>query len=186
MSAGVIEGWRLKERPAFHRRVARRTLTVAMMPRGYLAVSIAAIATAVVAAGCSGNASDDAVMRATLSGDGCRYEGTTTPAPGTFAVEVRNNTNKPATFVLMMLPKDATLKDVEAWFHQARQKWRQTGKYVLRPIAWLSNTQVAAHSASELSVNMFRRARLALLCAPWNQRPFDIIAVAELDVTPNG
>ena len=86
----------------------------------------------------------------------------------------------------MMLPKDATSKDVEPWFHQARQKWRQTGRYVLRPVAWLSNTQVAAHSASELSVNMFRRARLALVCAPWNQRPFDLIVAAELHVASDG
>ena len=104
-----------------------------MMPRWYLAVSIAAIATAVVAAGCSGNASDDAVMRATLSGDGCRYEGSTMPAPGTFAVEVRNDTSKPADFVLMMLPKDATLKDVEAWFDQTLQTRRQTGEWVVPP-----------------------------------------------------
>ena len=158
-----------------------------MMPRRYLAVSIAAIATAVVAAGCSRNTSDDAVMRATLSGDGCRYEGSTTPAPGALAVEVRNDTNKSATFALMMLPKDATLKDVQAWFQQARQTWQKTGKVVLRrPMSWVSSTKIAPHTASELPFNMFRRARLALLCAPWNKRPFDIIAVAELDVTPNG
>jgi hypothetical protein len=157
-----------------------------MMPRGYFAVSIAALASAVVAVGCSGNAGDDAVMRATLSGDGCRYEGSTTPAPGTLAIEVRNDTDKPATFALMMLPKDATLKDVQAWFQQARLTWRQTGKVVLRPMSWVSSTKIAPHTASELPFNMFRRARLALLCAPWNQRPFDLIAVAELDVTPDG
>ena len=169
---------------AFPRRVARRTLTVAMMPRGYFAVWIAAIATAVVAAGCGGNDSDDAVMRVTLSGDGCRYEGSTTPAPGSFAVDVRNDTNKPADFVLMMLPKDATLKDVEAWFDQTLQTRRQTGEWVVRPIIYVSSRRIAGHAAGELPFNMFRRARLALLCAPWNQRTVDVIAAAELDVTP--
>ena len=157
-----------------------------MMPRGYLVLSIAAIATAVTAAGCSGTASDDAVMRATLSGDGCRYEGTTTPAPGSFVVEVRNDTNKPATFALAMLPKDATLKDVHAWFQQARQTWRRTGKVVMPPMSWVSSTKIGPHAASELPFNMFRRARLVLLCAPWNRRPFDVIAVAALDVTSDG
>jgi hypothetical protein len=157
-----------------------------MMPRAYLAVSIAAIATALVATGCNEDARDEAVMRATLSGDGCRYEGTTTPAPGTFAVDVRNDTDRPANFVLMMLPEDATLKDVEAWFHEALRTWRRTGKYVLRPITWVSSTEVPPHSASELPANMFRRARLALLCAPWNKRPFDVIVAAELEVTSNG
>lgn len=87
------------------------------------------------------------VMRATLSGDGCRYEGSTTRAPGSFALHVRNDTNEEAYFVLMMLPKDATLKDVEAWFHQALRRLLQTGKYVLRPpIAWVTSTRVAAHA----------------------------------------
>jgi hypothetical protein len=158
-----------------------------MMPRGYLAVSIAAVATAaVVAAGCSGKGSDDAVMRATLSGDGCRYEGTTMPASGSFAVEVRNDTNEPADFVLMMLPKDATLKDVEAWFDQTLQTRRQTGEWVVRPIIYVSSRRIAGHAAGELPANMFRQARLALLCAPWNQRTVDVIAAAELEVTPDG
>ena len=156
-----------------------------MMPRWYLAVSIAAIAPAVVAAGCSGNASDDAVMRVTLSGDGCRYEGSTTPAPGSFAVDVRNDTNKPADFVLMRLPKDATLKDVEAWFDQTLETRRETGEWVVRPIIYVSSRRIAGHADGELPVNMFRRARLALLCAPWNQRTVDVIAAAQLDVTPD-
>lgn len=160
--------------------------TVPMRLRWHLALPIAAIATAVVAAGCSGNASDDAVMRATLSGDGCRYEGSTTPAPGSFAVEVRNDTNQSADFVLMMLPKDATLKDVEAWFDQTLRRRRATGEWVVRPIVYVSSRRIAGHAAGELPVNMFRRARLALLCAPWNQRTVDVIAAAELDVTPDG
>ena len=154
-----------------------------MMPRGYLAASIAAVAT-VVAAGCSGNARDDALMRATLSGDGCRYEGSTTLAPGSFAVDVRNDTERPADFVLMMLPKDATLKDVEAWFEQTLQTRRQTGEWVVRPIIYVSSRRIVGHAADELPFNMVRRARLALLCAPWNQRTLDVIAAAELKTTP--
>ena len=151
----------------------------------HLVVSLVALATAGVAAGCGGGGDNtEEVMRATLSGDGCRYEGSTTPAPGSFAVDVRNDTNEPADFVLMMLPKDATLKDVEAWFDQALQTRRQTGEWVVRPIIYVSSTRIAGHAAGELPVNMFRRARLALLCAPWNQRTVDVIAAAELDVTP--
>jgi hypothetical protein len=158
-----------------------------MTPRGYVAVSIAVIATAAVGAGCSGNASDSAVMRATLSGDGCRYEGSTTLAPGSFAVDVRNDTRKPADFVLMMLPKGATLKDVEAWFDQALETRRQTGEWVVRPIIYVSSRRIAGHAAGELPFNMFRRARMALFCAPFgNQGAVDVFAVAELDVTPDG
>ena len=156
------------------------------MLRTYVSLSFVTLATVGFAVGCGSDSSDGHVMRATLSGDGCRYQGNTTPAPGTFAIDVRNDTNKPANFVLMLLPQDAKLKDVETWFHQALQTWQKTGKYVLRPITWVSSTQVAPHAASELPANMFRRARLALLCAPWNQRPFDVIAAAELDVASDG
>ena len=147
-------------------------------------VSLVVLATAGLAAGCSGGGDNNAdVMRATLTGDGCRYEGKTTPGAGTFSIEVRNETNKPVNFQLMVLPKNAALKDVEAWFHQALRRWRQTGKYVLRPIEWVSNTEVAAHAASELPANV-PAGRLAVLCAPGDQRRSDIIAAAELDVTP--
>jgi hypothetical protein len=156
------------------------------MLRTYVALSFVTLATVGFAVGCSSDSSDGQVMRVTLTGDACRYEGNATPAPGTFAVDVRNETNRPATFVLMMLPQDAKLKDVETWFHQALQTWQKTGKYVMRPITWLSSKQVAPHAASELSVNMFRRARLAILCAPWNQRPFDVIAAAELNIASDG
>jgi hypothetical protein len=86
-----------------------------------------------------------------------------------------------------MLPKDATLKDVETWFHQALRRWLQTGKYVLRPpIAWVTSTRVAPHAARELPANMFRRARLAVLCTRGSGRRYEVIAAAELDVTSDG
>jgi hypothetical protein len=123
-------------------------------------------------------------MRATLTGDGCTYEGNTTPAPGTFSVEVRNETNKVVDFDLMVLPEDATLKDVETWFAKALQTWGQTGRYVLHPITWVSSTQVAPHAASELPANL-STGRLAVLCVsgtPLARYPL-VIAAAELDVT---
>ena len=149
----------------------------------------AALAIAVCGAGCTEHSEDGKGMRVTLSGDGCRYEGRTTPAPGSFALDVRNDTNKGATIALLKFPTGATLKDVETWFHQALRRWQRTGKYILRSgdatyLSWISSAKVAPHAVSELPVNMFRRARLAVLCAPWNRRPFDVIVVAELDVTP--
>ena len=126
-------------------------------------------------------------MRATLSGDGCRYEGSTTLAPGTFAIDVRNDTNEKAYFVLMFLPKDATLQVVEGWFDQALRRFLRTGEYVLRPpIDWVTNRRIAAHAAGELPFNMSRRARLAVLCAHGSGRRYEVIPVAELNVMPDG
>jgi len=156
-----------------------------MMLDRHLVVSLVALAMAGVAAGCGwGGDNTGEVMRATLSGDGCRYEGSTTPAPGSLALDVRNDTNEEAYFVLTMLPKDATLKDVEAWFDQALRRWLQIGEYVLRPpIAWVTSTRIASHAAGDLPFNMFRRARLAVLCTRGSGRRY-VIAAAELDVTP--
>jgi len=152
-------------------------------------VSVVAVVTVGLAAGCTGDGGggldDGSVMRTTLSGDGCRYQGSTTQPPGSFALEVRNDTNEEAYFVLMMLPKDATLKDVESWFDQALRRWLRTGKYVLRPpIAWVTSKRIAPHAAGELPFNMFRRARLAVLCTRGSGRRYEVIAVAALDITP--
>jgi hypothetical protein len=161
-----------------------------MMLGRQLAVSLVVLASSGFAAGCTGDGGDSggggnngAVMRATLTGDGCRYEGSTTPGVGTFSVAVRNETNKVANFVLMVLPEDAKLKDVENWFAKAFQSWEQTGKYVLHPITWVSSTLVAPHAASELPANV-STGRLAVLCESgplWP--PSHVVAAAELDVT---
>jgi len=157
-----------------------------MLPRTYLALSFATLATVGFAAGCGGDSGDSGVMRVTLSGDGCRYEGTTTP-PGTFAIDVRNDTNKRASFALVMLPKDATLKDVQTRFDQAFKRWQKTGKYVLRrPMSWYFSAHVAPHTASELLANV-SAGRWAVLCVRGNPYPpADATAAAELDVTSDG
>jgi len=157
-----------------------------MMLRSRLALSFVIVATAAFAAGCSDDSSHESVMRVTLTGDSCRYEGTTTP-PGTFAIDVRNDTNKPASFALVMLPKDATLKDVQTRFDQAFKRWQKTGKYVLRrPMSWYFSAHVAPHAASELPANV-SAGRWAVLCVRGNPYPpADATASAELDVTSDG
>ena len=164
----------------------------------HLVVSLVALATAGLAAGCGGDGSggnDGDVMRATLTGDGCRYQGDTTPVPGTLTVEVRNETSGLADFDLMQLPEGTDLKEIEGWFNKARQKYQQTGNVRIHPITWVSSTLVAPHATSELPANA-SSGRLAVLCAPAssifsdaeNSPPFPsrVIAAAELDVRPKG
>ena len=174
--AGAIRLARLP--PASFEEYAPRAVALGRL----VTVFFVALVTLGVAAGCGGDSGGGGVMRATLTGDGCRYEGSTTPAPGTFAVDVRNETSKPVNFQLMMLPTNATLQDVEAWFVKARQTWDRTGKYPLHPITWVSNTLVAPHAASELPANV-SQGKLAVLCAPAVPRPVDVIAATELDVS---
>ncbi len=161
----------------------------------HLVVSLVALATAAFAAGCGGDDGGNDVMRATLTGDGCRYQGDTTPAPGPFTVEVRNQTSELANFQLIQLPEGTKPKDIEGWFNKARQQYEQTGRFTLPHIMWVSSTLVSPHAASELPGNVSRGSRLAVLCASASSSdaknnphlqllPSRVIAAAELDVTP--
>ena len=69
------------------------------------------LSTALLAAGCGGGGSD--TMRATLTDDGCTYEGDTTPAPGLFDIEVENKTSHLAVFSMWALANGKTVEDVQ-------------------------------------------------------------------------
>ena len=157
----------------------------------HLVVSLVALATVGVAAGCGGGGDNTGeVMRVTFTGDGCRYQGDTTPAPGLFTIEARNESSESAHFELIELPAGTTLNDIEGWLEEARQRRERLSGAV---------TLVEPHAASELPGNA-STGRFAVLCraASWlildasngppgrNVRavPCPVIAAAELDVTP--
>jgi hypothetical protein len=164
-----------------------------MKPGRHLMVSLVALAMAGVGAGCGGGGDNTGgVMRATLTGDGCRYQGDTTPASGLFTIEVRNESSERANFILIELPAGTTLEDVESWFEEARRKYQQTGTVSMPHIPWVSSTLVEPHATSELPGNA-STGSFAVLCAPAGSLFSDasnsrflsgIIAAAELDVTP--
>ena len=83
-----------------------------------------------LAAGCGGGAD---VMRATLTADGCTYEGDTTPAPGVFRVEVRNETHDVANFAVAELAEGARIEEIEPWYENERRKLEQPGPYDFNP-----------------------------------------------------
>jgi len=164
----------------------------------HLVVSLVALATAGVVAGCGGGGDKTGeVMRATFTGDGCRYQGDTTPAPGLFTIEVRNESSERAAFELMELPPGTTLNDVEGWLEEARQRDEQFSWY--HHVTWVSVTGVEPHAASELAGNA-STGRFAVPCraasclvsdpsyGPPGRRmravPCPEIAAAELEVTP--
>jgi hypothetical protein len=164
----------------------------------HLVVSLVAFAMAGVVAGCGGGGDETGeVMRATFTGDGCRYQGDTTPASGLFTIEVRNESSERGHFELMELPAGTTLDDVEDWLEEARQRHEQFSWY--HHVRWVSVTGVEPHSTSELPGNA-STGRFAVLCradnclfsdpsyGPPGRRvravPCPEIAAAELEVTP--
>jgi hypothetical protein len=81
-------------------------------------------------AGCGGCPD---VMGATLTAEGCTYEGDTTPAAGVFQVEVRNDTHDVANFAVAELAEGAKIEEIEPWYEEARRKLGQPGPYDFNP-----------------------------------------------------
>src|SRR5262245_35060882 len=97
-----------------------------MLPQVKTAASATAgllLATVVLATGCGGGGGD--TMRATLTDDGCRYEGDTTPAPGLFNIEVENTTSQFAVFNLWTLAPGVSAEDVRQAYAQVWAAVRQ-------------------------------------------------------------
>jgi hypothetical protein len=135
-------------------------------------------------AGCGGGGAD--VMRATLTAEGCSYEGDTTPAPGVFTVEVRNETHDLAQFAVAELPEGAKLEEIEPWFAEARKKLGQPGPYVNPPFKPpFSSALVAAGATGELPVNE-SSGRFVVLCTldAGSRVTARFFAATELNVQP--
>jgi hypothetical protein len=82
------------------------------------------LSTAALATGCGGGGSD--TMRATLTDDGCTYEGDTTPAPGLHTIEVENKTTHFATFAMWKLVPGVSAEDVQHAYTQALADFKRT------------------------------------------------------------
>jgi hypothetical protein len=141
------------------------------------------------AAGCGGGAD---VMRATLTAEGCTYEGDTTPAPGVFRVEVRNETHDVANFAVAELAEGAKIEEIEPWYAEAREQLGQPGPYDFNPPQLkgvFSSSLVAAGATGELPVNE-SSGRYVVLCAldagSWGAGGwgFRLFAATELNVQP--
>jgi hypothetical protein len=148
-----------------------------------------------VVAGCGG--SGGGVMRATLTDEGCTYEGDTTPPAGMFSIEVRNETTRFTHFTLVELADDATIEEIAPSFKKAEQNYMQTGvtpkesEVFKRGIAFAS---VEPEATSELPANE-SPGRYAVICTVGSVSdtretsnapdfPSRVYAPVELDVVP--
>ncbi len=96
------------------------------MPLGsFVATSFVVLAGTVGLLGCGGD--DGGTMRATLTDDGCTYEGDTTPAAGVFSIEVRNETR------LYELADGATIEDIAPAYEKAQARVRADGSATRGP-----------------------------------------------------
>ena len=148
-----------------------------------MAVALLTAAVSLVPMACGGG---EAAMRATLTNDGCTYEGDTSPAAGMFTIEVENQTEFSGSFVLLSLPEGSTVDDLQPALDQyPRQFDRGTGTPLPEPPDYqlLVRSDVEAGATSALPADV-PAGTYALVCFVDDDLPTEQVYIAEqLDVT---
>ncbi len=131
------------------------------MPRGRIvATSFVMLAGAVGLAGCRGDDGDS--MRATLTDEGCTYEGDTTPASGVFTVAVDNQTRRFANFILGEYLTGPETGNAARLVTSAPPPGGGSSDVVyIRPV---SNAEVEPLAASELPANQEPVGKYVVVC----------------------
>jgi hypothetical protein len=130
--------------------------------------------------------SDEAAMRATLTNDGCAYEGDTSPTAGMFTIEVENQTEFSGSFVLLSLAEGSTVDDLQPSLDRYPRQFDRgwLGRLPEPPdYKFLVRSDVDAGATSALPADV-PAGTYALVCYVDDDLPTEQIHIAEqLDVT---
>jgi len=123
-------------------------------------------------------------MRATLTDDGCTYEGDTSPAAGMFTIEVENQTKFFGAFALASLDEGTTVDDLEPFLAQTRDQFAQDGTLPDPPEYYeqVVRSGVEAGATSALPADV-PAGTYALMCFVDNLPTFRVYAAEQLDVS---
>jgi len=133
-------------------------------------------------------------MRATLTDDGCTYEGDVTSAAGRFTIEVENETFQFAAFLLAALNEGSAFDDIEPFLENPRQYERSRALADLTPpYETVGGAEVEPKSSTFLPVDV-PAGRYVVLCVVHRSSderrsaddvvpPERVQAAAQLDVT---
>jgi hypothetical protein len=146
-----------------------------------IAVALLSAAVSLVPMACGG---DEAAMRATLTNDGCTYEGDTSPTAGMFTIEVENQTEFSGTFVLLSLAEGSTVDDLQPALDRYPRQFEREGKLPEPPdYKFLVRSDLEAGATSALPAHL-PAGTYALVCFVDDDLPTEQIYIAEqLDVT---
>ena len=155
------------------------------MSRGVRAVVALVTLTAVMPlASCGGGGGNS--LRATLTDDGCTYEGDTSPAAGRFTIHLANKTEFFAAFALARLSDGKTINDLKPYLEKARREFLETGTLAAPPFPdfyeQVVREGVQAGQSDDLPADL-PAGTYALMCF-WDPLPiWDVYRAAQLDVT---
>ena len=147
-----------------------------------MAVALLSAAVSLVPMACGG---DEAAMRATLTNDGCPYNGDTSPTAGMFTIEVENQTEFSGAFVLLSLAEGSTVDDLQPALDQYPRQFERVGPRLPEPpdYKFLVRSDVEAGATSALPADV-PAGTYALVCYVDDDLPTEHIHIAEqLDVT---
>ena len=147
-----------------------------------MAVALLTAAVSLVPMACGG---DEAAMRATLTNDGCTYDGDTSPTAGMFTIEVENQTEFSGSFVLLSLAEGSTVDDLQPALEQYPRQFERDGTRLPEPpdYQFLVRSDVEAGATSALPADV-PAGTYALVCFVDDDLPTEQIYIAEqLDVT---
>ena len=125
-------------------------------------------------------------LRATLTDDGCTYEGDTSPAAGRFTIKLANKTKFFGAFALARLSDGKTIDDLQPYLEKARREFAETGTLAAPPFPGfyeqVVRSGVGAGQSGDLPADL-PTGTYALMCFADNLPMWDVYRAAQLDVT---
>ena len=135
-------------------------------------------------ASCGGGAGNS--LHATLTDDGCTYEGDTSPAAGVFTIDFANKTKFFAEVALARLSDGKTINDLQSYLEKARREFAQSGTLPAPPFPdfyeQVVRSGVEARQKGDLPADL-PAGTYALMCFADNLPMWDVYRAAQLDVT---
>ncbi len=147
-----------------------------------MAVALVTAAVSLVPMACGG---DGAAMHATLTNDGCTYDGDTSPTAGILTIEVENQTEFSGAFGLVSLDEGSTEDDLQSALDKYPRQFEKNGTLPKPPdfYALRGRSGVEAGASGPLSADVLA-GTYAVVCFVDDKLPTKHIYIAkQLDVT---
>lgn len=154
------------------------------MSRGVrAAVALTTLTAVMPLASCGGGGNS---LHATLTDDGCTYEGDTSPAAGRFTIDLADKTRFFGAFALARLSDGKTINDLHPYLERARREFAETGTLAAPPFPsfyeQVIRSGVGAGQNGDLPADL-PAGTYALMCFADNLPMWEVYRAAQLDVT---
>jgi hypothetical protein len=146
-------------------------------------VTFVTVASAALLTGCGGG--EGSATRATLSEDGCTYEGTTTPSAGVLTIDVENETAYFGAFALASLADGSTIESLAPVLEAAARQFADSGTLPELPPFYeqVVRTGIEGGTTGKLPGDL-SAGTYALMCFVDDLPTWRAYAAAQLDVSP--